>query len=87
MSDYPGLSTPIQPDWPGLIDTILRRATPRRVVHIELFHDAEIASAIVDRFDLAAGLDAADAHYPQRRQIALQRFLGWIGYCYRPLLY
>ena len=77
MSEYRGLEMPIQPDWPGLIDNILRKGTPRRVHHIELFHDQEIASAIVDRFDLAAGLDPGDEHYPHRCLIALQRFLGF----------
>jgi hypothetical protein len=41
MKEYKGLSQPFQPDWQGLIDNIRRKGTPRRVHHIELFHDVD----------------------------------------------
>jgi len=76
-TDYPGLAKPFQPDWRGLVDTILRKGTPRRVYHIELFQDGEIAEALVQRFHLDRGLDRADPDYARRRYMAVQRFCGF----------
>ena len=56
MSDFKGLATPHQPNWQGLVDNILRKGTPGRVYHMELFHDGEIRNAIAERFDLLAEL-------------------------------
>jgi len=47
------------------------------VHYMELFLDAEVKSAICERFDLAAGLDEGDPHFLRRREIRLQRFLGY----------
>ncbi len=77
MKNYRGLDNSFRPDWQGLVDNILRRATPKRVYNLELFHDPEIIAAIADRFDLAAGLDEADEYFPQRRLIAVHRFCGF----------
>jgi uroporphyrinogen decarboxylase len=43
----------------------------------ELFLDQEMQDAVVERFDLAAGLSRADPFFAEKRQIALQRFLGY----------
>jgi len=77
MADYAGLSRPIEPDWQELVSTIQRLGTPRRVHHIELFHDAEIAQAIADRFGLLQDVRRDDPWYAHRRTIATNRFLGF----------
>jgi len=77
MSDVPGLTLPHQPDWQGLIDNILRKGTPSRVYHIELYQDAEIRDAIAERFDLMDGVSASDPDYERRKLIAVQRFCGF----------
>ena len=67
----------IEPDAQGLVDCILRRGEPKRVHHIELFLDKEIQDKIVDRFDLCRDLAENDPFFEQKRQITLQRFLGY----------
>ena len=70
-------SVEVTPDWEGLVDTILRRGTPGRVHFIELFLDPEVQESICERFGVAADLDGSDPFYTLKRQIALQRFLGY----------
>ena len=77
MRSYRGFTRRVDPDPQGLIDTILRKGTPRRVFHMELFQDAEIRNAIAERFDLAKGLDRSDPDYEKRLYIAVQRFCGF----------
>ena len=77
MTEYRGLSGERHPDWRGLLDNIARKGTPERVFHIELFHDLEIARAIMDRFGLAAGLDENSPDYGRWRHITFQRFCGF----------
>ena len=77
MSEFRSFAMPFEPDWQGLVDNILRKGTPDRAYHIELFHDGEIADAVIDRFDVAAGLDPGESDYDYRRTIAFQRFLGF----------
>jgi uroporphyrinogen decarboxylase len=71
------LETPVQPDWQGFISCIRREGTPKRVHNIELFLDLEIQRAIADRFGLWKGIDPADEFAYHRREIELQRFLGY----------
>ena len=71
------LDVPVTPDCEAFLKNLRREGTPRRVHYIELFLDAEIQQAIVDRYGLADGLDPNDPHYEQRRQIKLHRFLGY----------
>lgn len=68
---------PFQPDWEGLVDCILRLGTPRRVHHIELFLDGEVQDAIHQAFHLLDGVDADDPYAAQKKQVQLQRFLGY----------
>ncbi len=75
MSDP--FTVPVTHDWQGLVDCIMRRGAPKRVHHIELFLDAEMQDTICRRFGVLDGLDAIDPHFPQKRQIALQSFLGY----------
>ncbi|MEA3407324.1 MAG: uroporphyrinogen decarboxylase family protein [Chloroflexota bacterium] len=74
---YNSFDESIEPDWEAFVDCILRRGTPERVHHIELFLDAEVQEAVCDRFDLLDGLDMDDPFFEQKRQIEIQRFLGY----------
>ena len=74
---FAGLTREHVPDWPGLIDNILRKGTPNRVYHMELFQDGEISNAITERFGLAEGLDPADPDFEKNRYVAVQRFCGF----------
>jgi uroporphyrinogen decarboxylase len=71
------LSAPIAPDWEGLVSCIRREGTPQRVHFIELFLDAEVQTAVCDLYGLLDGLDPSDAFYDLKRQIRIQRFLGY----------
>jgi uroporphyrinogen decarboxylase len=60
-----------------LIDNILREGTPKRVHHIELYHDAEVRNAIAERFDLIPDVASDDLHYEHKKLIAVNRFTGF----------
>ena len=83
MKRYPGLEQAPQPNWEGLIANILRRGTPDRAYHLELFQDGEIADAIAARYGLLEGLSPDDPHYAQKKHIAVQRFCGFDYVCAR----
>ncbi|MBN2309684.1 MAG: hypothetical protein JXR94_11965 [Candidatus Hydrogenedentes bacterium] len=70
-------ATPVSTDWEGLVRSIDRSAMPSRVHHIELFLDAEVQDAVCRAFHLLDGLDADDPFFPQRKQVAIQSFLGY----------
>jgi uroporphyrinogen decarboxylase len=70
-------SVSIEPDWREFVDTIMRRAQPRRVHFIELFLDPEVSSAVCDRFGLLDGLDPSDPYYTEKREVIVQAFLGY----------
>ncbi len=70
-------STSVTPDWEALRDCIERKGMPKRVHHIELFLDGEVQEAICQRFGLLEGLDEGDPHFALKRQIRIQRFLGY----------
>ncbi|OHE66057.1 MAG: hypothetical protein A2Z99_07665, partial [Treponema sp. GWB1_62_6] len=65
------------PDWTELVSCIKREGTPRRPHVIELFLDDEVQEAVCSTFGIGKGLDRADPCFPHKRQIALQRFLGY----------
>jgi len=67
----------IQPDWGGLVSTILRKGTPSRVHNIELFLDFEISEVIGERYGLLCDLDRDDPYYTEKREVAIQSFLGY----------
>ena len=73
----PFFATHVKPDWEALRDCILRKGTPQRVHHIELFLDGEVQEAVCQRFGLLAGLDAGDPYFAWKRMIRIQRFLGY----------
>jgi len=77
MKRFRGLQETQKPDWEALIADIRRQATPKRVHHLELFQDGEIADAIARRFDLVADLSRSDPDYERKKHIAVQRFCGF----------
>ncbi|MBN1558103.1 MAG: hypothetical protein JW951_08150 [Lentisphaerae bacterium] len=77
MPTYTGLARPHQPDPDALIANILRRGTPARVHHMELFHDQEIRDAICERFDLMQDVKPEDPWYRQKQIIRVNRFVGF----------
>ena len=70
-------SVPVTPDWQGLRDTILRTGGRRRVHFIELFLDPEVSAEICRRYGIVDGLDPADPYYAEKREVAVQSFLGY----------
>lgn len=77
MSPQQFFDIPVQPDWKEMIRTIRREGTPRRVHNLELFLDGEIKDAVCERFGLVSNLDRNDPYYAEKREIAVQRFLGY----------
>jgi len=71
------LSTPVKPDAEAFLRCIRREGTPERVHFIELFLDVEVQQAVCDRFGLIADLDFGDPWFWQKREVRLQRFLGY----------
>ena len=71
----------VTPDWEAFLACIERKGTPRRVHHIELFHDVEVQQAIGERFDLFDDLDADDPFIGEQRYV---RVLSFLGYDYVP---
>jgi uroporphyrinogen decarboxylase len=71
------LKKKITPDWQGLVDCIMRKGTPARVHNIELFLDDEIKDSICDRFNLLENLEESDPDFTFKREITIQRFLGY----------
>ncbi|MFB3892119.1 MAG: uroporphyrinogen decarboxylase family protein [Phycisphaerae bacterium] len=84
MAKYEGLSKSFKPDWKGLVDNILRKDTPKRVYHMELFHDGEVADAIAERFGLARNLDKNAPYYRYALMGRVNRFCGWDYVCVWP---
>lgn len=70
-------SVDVTPDWEGFLSNIRREGTPSRVHFIELFLDAEIQDVIGDRYHLLESLARSDQYYGLKRQVILQRFLGY----------
>ncbi len=77
MPQFKGLEQKFKPDWPGLVDNILRRGTPNRVFFAEIFQDPEIRDAIAERFDLTRGQSKSDPDYERKKLVAVQRFCGY----------
>jgi len=67
----------IAPDCEGFLRCLRREGTPQRVHFIELLIDEEIKAAVAQRFDLRSDVPADDPFYRQRREVRVQRFLGY----------
>ena len=74
---YPSFSVPVQPDWEAFRDCILRKGSPHRVHHIELFLDREVQDAIAEQYHLLDDLDPDAPSAEYERMIRLQRFIGF----------
>jgi uroporphyrinogen decarboxylase len=70
-------SVAITPNWEALAGILRRDRQPARVHAIELFLDAEVQTALCERYDLLDDLAPSDQFHEQKRQIRLQRFLGY----------
>ncbi len=70
-------SVPIKPDWEGFVNCIKRIGTPDRVHSIELFLDEEVKVAICQRFNIIDKLSFSDPYFSLKREVAIQRFLGY----------
>jgi uroporphyrinogen decarboxylase len=70
-------TTSVVPDWEEFVATIRRLRTPRRVHNIELFLDGEVKDALCTSYHLDEKLDRADPFFYEKREIAVQRFLGY----------
>ena len=70
-------SVDIAPNWEGLVGAIMRIGKPGRVHYIELFLDFEVSEAICQRYGLLKDLDPSDGYYAEKREIAVQSFLGY----------
>ena len=71
------LDKKVKPDWEEFIDCINRKGTPKRVHNIELFLDVEIQDAVCEKFRLLESLNSNDPYYFPKKQIIIQRFLGY----------
>jgi uroporphyrinogen decarboxylase len=76
MNAFPFANT-ITPDWEGFVACVARKGTPKRVHCIELFLDEEVKQAICARYGLLDGLSQDDPYFLQKREITIQRFLGY----------
>jgi uroporphyrinogen decarboxylase len=70
-------TVPISPDWEEFVYTIRRQGTLKRVHHIELFLDGEVKAALCARFGLDENLNPLEPFFYEKREIAIQRFLGY----------
>ncbi|HNR34008.1 MAG TPA: uroporphyrinogen decarboxylase family protein [Candidatus Hydrogenedentes bacterium] len=70
-------SVAIEPDWRGLLDAILRTGRPKRVHFIELFLDPEVSEALASRYGILDDLNPSDPYYTEKREVAIQSFLGY----------
>lgn len=67
----------VAPSWEGLLSCIVNKTTPQRVHHIELFLDDEIKDTICKRFELFEGISEADPFFDLKKEVRIQRFLGY----------
>jgi uroporphyrinogen decarboxylase len=70
-------SLDVKPDWEAFLRCLRREGTPQRVFFIELLIDEEIRAEVARRFDLMDGVPADDPWYALKREIRVQRFLGY----------
>ncbi|MCJ7703333.1 MAG: hypothetical protein MUO62_17250 [Anaerolineales bacterium] len=77
MSTTSIFSRHITPNWEKLVACISRQQMPERVHFIELFLDEEIKAVLCSQYRIDHNLDQNDPWYFQKREIAIQRFLGY----------
>ena len=67
---------PIKLDLDEMRRNLLREGTPSRVYFFEHAEADDFKDELDGRFSLSQALDRSDPNFPQRREIAIQRFLG-----------
>ena len=70
-------SVPVTPSWESLVDCIKKNETSERVHHIELFLDDEVKDIICERFNLLEEINGIDSFSDLKKEIKIQRFLGY----------
>jgi uroporphyrinogen decarboxylase len=70
-------TVPVEPDWEKLLYCLERKGIPDRVHHIELYLDEEIKDTLCVRFGLLDGISSQDPYAELKREIRIQRFLGY----------
>jgi uroporphyrinogen decarboxylase len=70
-------AAPARPDAEGFLACLRREGTPKRAHFAELFLDQEPQDAICAQFGIGADIPSSDPYRAEKRQIALQRFLGY----------
>jgi hypothetical protein len=70
-------SVNIVSDWQAFLRCLRREGTPERVFFIELLIDEEIKTEVFQRFDLMGDVAPDDSNYSLKREIRVQRFLGY----------
>jgi len=66
----------IEPDLVELLEILWRKKIPKRVHHIELFHDAEVLDHMANRFGLKEKLNKSDKAYKLKLHILTHQFIG-----------
>ena len=75
------MSTPfsiaVKPDAEEFLRTLRRGGTPRRIHHIEYFHDPDVHNAITQHFEIGKNMDPNDPYYVYKHNIEWMRFMGF----------
>jgi len=71
------LTRAVTPDAEAFLRNVRREGTPERVHHMELYLDPEIAEAVAQRFGLWRDIDPNQPMNQVKREIEIQRFLGY----------
>lgn len=71
------LSRKITPDAEAFMDCINRKCTPKRVHYCELFLDTEIEDQLCSLYGLLDGISPDDPLFGVKRNVAVQRFMGY----------
>src|SRR4030066_2543015 len=71
----------ISPGWGAFVSCLRREGTPKRVHYIEIFLDEEVKPGLCELFQLQESLSKDDSYFSCKREIALQRALGYDYIC------
>jgi uroporphyrinogen decarboxylase len=71
------LSRAVKPDAEAFLENVRREGTPKRVHHMELYLDGEVSVAVAERFGLWKDINPDEPFAHVKREIELQRFLGY----------
>ncbi len=71
----------VSPNWEAFLCCLRRERTPERVHFVELLLDEEIKEAVAQRFNLLEGIERSEPFYAQKREIRINRFLGYDFVC------